>query len=263
MSILDEIFEYKVEEIAAAKRQTPLADVRHMAENTPSPVSFIAALRNAEQKPALIAEVKRASPSKGLLRPNFDHRALARTYAENGATAVSVLTDKKYFQGDLQFLRDIHAILPDLPLLRKDFIRDPYQLYEARAAGASAALLIAASLEDGLLRDLHALALELALTPLIEVHTAAELERAMGCDPVLIGVNNRNLHDFSVDLGTTIGLRPLIPNTITLIAESGIHTPADVARLRAANVDAMLVGESLVVAEDTAAKVRELVMNEN
>ncbi len=261
MSILDEIFEYKLEEIAAAKQQTPLADVRRTAENTPSPVSFVEALRGAKRKPALIAEVKRASPSRGLLRPNFDHRALARTYAENGATAVSVLTDKRYFQGDLQFLRDIHAILPTLPLLRKDFIRDPYQLYEARAAGASAALLIAASLEDDLLRDLHGLALELALTPLIEVHTAAELERAMGCDPVLIGVNNRNLHDFSVDLGTTIGLRPFIPTTITLIAESGIHTPTDVARLRAANVDAMLVGESLVVADDTAAKVRELVKN--
>ncbi len=260
MSILDEIFEHKIEEIIEAKRQRPSAALRRLAEEMPPPVNFVEALQAAKQKPALIAEVKRASPSRGLLRPDFDHRALARTYAENGATAVSVLTDKHYFQGDLQFLHDIHAILPALPLLQKEFIRDPYQLYEAKAAGASAALLIAASLEDGLLQELHALALELGLSPLVEVHTAVELEKAMRCTPVLLGVNNRNLHDFSVDLGTTIRLRPLIPAAIPVIAESGIHTPADVTRLRAANVDGMLVGESLVIAADTAAKTRELTM---
>lgn len=267
MTILDEIFAHKKLEVAAAKAAKPLAAVRSEAEAAPSPSSVIVALKDRRpstydlRPPALIAEVKKASPSRGLLCPDFDPLRLARAYAENGASAISVLTDEKYFQGHLAYLRQIHAALPHTPLLRKDFILDPYQVYEARAAGASAVLLIAAYLDAAQMADLHALILALEMAPLVEVHDADELATAMQLpDLKLLGVNNRNLHDFSVKLETCLSLRPLVPSEICFVAESAIHTRQDVVRLAEAGVDAMLIGEALVVAQDRAAKIRELLV---
>lgn len=210
--------------------------------------------------PALIAEVKRASPSRGLLRADFDPLSLARVYQQNGAAAISVLTDERYFQGSLEYLRQISLLEPRLPLLRKDFIFDAYQVYEARAAGADAILLIAAALPADLLQQLHELACELRMAPLVEVHTQEELQVAMDCGPRLIGINNRDLRDFRVDLETTLRLRPQVPAGVCLVAESGIHTNEEVARLAAAQVDAILVGEALVVAGDVGAAVRRLAL---
>ncbi|MBE2198075.1 MAG: indole-3-glycerol phosphate synthase TrpC [Anaerolinea sp.] len=259
MSILDEIFAHKRIEVAARRQRIPLAEMRRLAETAAPPQNFLVALHQSQAQPALIAEVKKASPSKGLLAPHFNHLALAQSYRDNGAAAISILTDERYFQGHLDYLRDIAALEKRPPLLRKDFLADPYQLYEARAAGADAILLIAASLDAPQLRDLHALAGELGMTPLVEVHNEAELEVALTCDPVLLGVNNRDLHTFTVSLETTRRLRPFIPPAITVVAESGIHTPADVAALRGMGVHAMLIGEALVTAADTGAKVRELI----
>jgi indole-3-glycerol phosphate synthase len=262
MTILDTIFSHKKLEVAAAQQARPLSVVRAEAEAMPAATDFVRQLRitNHESRPALIAEIKKASPSKGLLCPDFDPLRLARLYAENGAAALSVLTDEKFFQGHLDYLRQIHAALPQMPLLRKDFILDPYQVYEARAAGASAVLLIAAYLEAQLLADLHALILELGMSPLVEIHDVAELRIANGLSGVrLIGVNNRDLKDFSVRLETCLELRGSVAPEVCFVAESGIHTRADVARLRAAGVDAMLIGEALVTAGDVGAKVKELV----
>ncbi len=263
MTILDEIFAHKKLEVAAAKAARPLTVVRAESEASPIPADFIAALRKTEHAPrttpALIAEVKKASPSRGLLCPDFDPLLLARTYAENGAAAISVLTDEKYFQGHLDYLRQIHAALPNTPLLRKEFVLDPYQIYEARAAGASAVLLIAAYLDPALLADLHALILELGMAALVEVHDADELHAALQLANLqLLGVNNRNLHDFSIKLETCLTLRPLVPPEICFVAESAIHTHQDVTRLAEAGVDAMLIGEALVVAEDRVGKIRQL-----
>ncbi|MCA9935960.1 MAG: indole-3-glycerol phosphate synthase TrpC [Ardenticatenaceae bacterium] len=258
MSILDEIFAHKRSEVAARQRLVPLVEMRRLAETAVPPQNFIAALRHSPAKPALIAEVKKASPSKGLLAPNFDPLALAQTYGDNGAAAISVLTDENYFQGSLTYLRQIAALPQRPPLLRKDFLYDPYQVYEARAAGADAVLLIVAHLEPAHLRDLQQLAAELGMAALVEVHTQAELDTALVCDPLLVGINNRDLHTFTVSLQTTRRLRPSIPPHITTVAESGIHSAADAAALRGMGVHAMLVGESLVTAADTGAKVREL-----
>jgi indole-3-glycerol phosphate synthase len=288
MSILDEIFAYKREEVAERQRLQPLAAVRAAAENAAPARDFIGALRAAPRKPALIAEVKRASPSRGLLVADFDPVRLATLYAENGAAAISVLTDERYFRGSLDDLRRV-ALLeprplleeprplleeprpllekprplleePRPPLLRKDFLYDPYQIYEARAAGADAVLLIAAHLPLEQMRDLHALALALGMAPLVEVHSPADLEAALQCNPVLVGVNNRDLHDFTVRLETTLSLRPLIPSGVCVVAESGLHSPADVTRMGAEGVDAVLIGEALVTATDIAAKVRSFVL---
>lgn len=260
MNILDEIFAHKREEVAARKRDFPLEILRQQAEAAAPALDFAAALRakNQGDHPALIAEVKHASPSRGLLIHDFDPLRLAKCYAENGAAAISVLTDERYFQGCLDFLRQIAALPGRPPLLRKDFLCDPYQVYEARAAGADAVLLIVASLEAKLLRDLHALTAELGMTALVEVHSRAELETALTCQPRLVGVNNRDLRDFTVSLETTFALRPLTPDSVCLVAESGIHTAEDTARLGAAGVNAVLVGEALVTAPDVAEKVREL-----
>lgn len=258
MSILDEIFAHKRAEVATRQRLVPLAEMRRLAEEASAPQAFSTALRQSPFRPALIAEAKKASPSKGLLAANFDPLALARTYRENGAAAMSVLTDEWYFQGHLDFLRQIAALPERLPLLRKDFLYDPYQIYEARAAGADAILLIAASLDAAQLRDLHQLAQELGMAVLVEVHTQAEVELALACNPLLVGINNRDLHTFTVSLEVTQRLRPLLPPHICVVAESGIHTPADVTALREMGVDAMLVGESLVQAADVGAKMRAL-----
>lgn len=261
MTILEEIFAYKRQEIERRKREKPLPVVCAEAEKARPTRDFIQALRRAPARPALIAEIKKASPSKGLLCRNFDPLALARVYTENGAAAISVLTDEKYFQGHLDFLRQIAAASPRLPLLRKDFLCDEYQVYEARAAGADAILLIVAGLERKTLLRLHALAQKLGMTPLVEVHTLEELHLALECDPVLIGINNRDLRDFSVSLETTFRLRPHIPDHICVVAESGIHSAKDARALTEAGVDAILVGEALVTADNVAAKARELAGN--
>jgi indole-3-glycerol phosphate synthase/phosphoribosylanthranilate isomerase len=258
MTILDDILTYKRSELAERKRAWPLADVQAEAARAAPPRDFVAALRESQSRPALIAEIKRASPSRGLLVLDFDPVRLARAYCDGGAAAISVLTDERFFQGHLDHLRVIREKV-DLPILRKDFIFDPYQVYEARAVGADAILLIVAMLSDGELHTLHRLAHELGMAALVEVHDEPELRRALALQPRLIGVNNRDLHTFQVDIETTARLRSFVPPDVTLVAESGIHTPADVARLARIGADTMLVGESLVVAEDTGAKVRELV----
>ncbi len=258
MTLLEAIFAHKRQEIERRKQEKPLPALRVEAEKAAPTRDFVQALRSAPGKPALIAEIKKASPSKGLLCPNFDPLALARTYAENGAAAISVLTDEKYFQGHLDFLRQIAPASPRLPLLRKDFLCDEYQVYEARAAGADAILLIVAGLERQMLLSLHALARALGMTPLVEVHTLEELHLALECEPTLIGINNRDLHTFSVSLETTFRLRPHIPDAVCVVAESGIHSADEARALAEASIDAILVGEALVTANDVAAKVREL-----
>ncbi len=276
--ILEKILAHKRTEIAALDASS----LRRAAEQSPAPRDFLAALlplplgeelggrkrrRNShllEGERAgvrLIAELKRASPSKGMLAPRLDLFQVADIYAQNGASAISVLTDEKFFMGKLETLYELRFTHhSSLPLLRKDFIINEIQLYETRANGADAVLLITAALaDDALFADLHALALELGLTPLVEVHNENEVERALKLKDVrLIGVNNRNLTTFDVSLETTERLRPMIPDEIAVVAESGIFTARDVERLVNANVDAILVGEALVTSDDIAAKVREL-----
>jgi indole-3-glycerol phosphate synthase len=280
MSVLDDIMAHKRDEIAQQQARRSLAGVRAAAEAAPAPLDFVAALRETKGRastqapppahsptlphPALIAEIKRRSPSRGLLASDFDPLRLARIYRENGAACISVLTDAKYFGGSLEDLAGVKGQESAIPLLRKDFICDPYQIYQARAAGADTVLLIVAALLPELLRDLHALARGLGMAALVEVHTAEELETAMTCDPTLVGINNRDLHTFAVSLATTERLCRGLPARVCVVAESGIHNAADVATVAAiprpdtTGVDAILVGEALVTASDVGAKVREL-----
>lgn len=254
--ILDTIVAHKRRELEHLKGRQPLATVRAAAEDAPPPADFATAL--AAPGVQLIAEIKRASPSKGVFQADLDPVAQAQIYVENGASAISVLTDEHFFRGSLEDLRAVKRAYPTVPALRKDFLIDPYQVYEARAAGADAVLLIVAILDDNQLRDLLALTCELGMDGLVEVHDEAELSRALNVAARVIGINNRDLRDFTVDLRTTERLHPLIPDGTIIIAESGIHTAADVQRLARAGVDAILVGEALVTAPDTAARVREL-----
>lgn len=263
MNILDQIFAHKRQEVSLAQRTRPLQQVRAEAEAAAPGLDFVAALREANQihkSPALIAEVKCASPSRGILVKDFDPLRLARTYQENGAAAISVLTDERYFRGHLDYLRQIANRQMGVPLLRKDFVCDPYQIYEARAAGADAVLLIVAYLEPEQLADFHSLANELGMAALVEVHSREELQTALKIQPRLVGINNRDLRDFSVRLETTLALRGDVPGEVCLVAESGIHTSEDVARLGATGVNAILVGEALVTAADVAQKVRSLAL---
>jgi indole-3-glycerol phosphate synthase len=256
--ILDKILAHKETEVAALDTRA----LRRAAESAPAPRDMLAALtRRSSGPPRLIAELQRASPSRGLLAPEMDLLQVASVYAENGASAISVLTDQEFFLGTLETLRELRFARPfALPLLRKDFIIAEAQVYESRANGADAILLIAAALADqARLACLHALALELGLAPLVEVHNAQEMERALGLNGIrLIGINNRDLATFEVSLETTEQLRPRIPASITVVSESGIASAKDVERLAAAGVDAILVGEALVTAPDIAARVREL-----
>ena len=258
MSLLEEIMAHKRQEVAESKANLPFGEVRRRADERPAAVDFVEALRTASSNPALIAEVKRASPSRGVLRADLDPVRLAKIYRDNGAAAVSVLTDQRYFQGRLDDLRAIADRFDGIPLLRKDFICDPYQVYEARGAGAAAVLLIVAALTQDTLAELYHLVDQCGMAALIEVHNEAELERALDLSPELIGINNRDLRDFSIDLRTTVRLRAMIPQETCVVAESGIHTPEDVARVYAAGADAILVGESLVRADDVGAQVRQL-----
>jgi len=258
MTILDDIFAYKRQELVERKQARSLSDVQADARRAVPARDLVTALKDSPSRPALIAEVKRASPSRGVLAPNLDPVRLAQIYQQHGAAVISVLTDEHYFQGHLDDLTAIRQVV-DLPVLRKDFIFDPYQVYEARGVGADALLLIAAMLNDEELRTLHDLTRALGMTALIEVHDETEIQRALAVDPGLIGINNRDLRIFEVDIETTARLRPFVPPRVTLVAESGIHTTADVNRMAQIGADAILVGESLVVAEDTGAQVRELV----
>lgn len=243
-SILDKIVAAKREELAEAQRAAPLAAVQRMAMEQPRPLSLSAALSGHGIR--LIAEVKKASPSRGLLSPDFDPVRLAETYVANGAAAVSCLTDPR-FQGELAHLSAIKqsGVSGSAPVLRKDFLFDPYQVYEARAAGADGILLIVAILDPALLKELLQIAQSLSMQCLVEVHDEGELETAVEADAEIIGINNRDLHTFEEDLGTTERLRPLVPPGIPLVAASGVRTPADLARMRACGVDAVLIGEGL------------------
>lgn len=255
-TILDEIVEVKKREVAEAKAARPVKELRAALADAPPVRDFAAALSQSESI-ALIAEVKKASPSKGVIRADFDPVAIARIYEQHGASCLSVLTDKPFFQGDLAYLRAIRAAV-SLPLLRKDFLIDPYQLLEARAAGADAVLLIAECLDDCQLRSLHNEAIELGMTPLVEFYEPSNLPRVVETGAALIGVNNRDLRSFQVDLEHVIRLRESIPADCLLVAESGIHSRDDALRLEAAGIDAMLVGEHLMASSDIGAAVDRL-----
>jgi indole-3-glycerol phosphate synthase len=252
-TILDRILENTVREVEMRRAGRPLAAVIAAAEAASPPRDMIAALRR--DTVALIAEIKRASPSRGVLNAALDPAAQAALYAANGAAAVSVLTDARFFQGHLGDLTAARGAV-DAPVLRKDFLVDPYQVYEGRAAGADAVLLITAALADDQLADLHALAAELGMTPLVEVHDEAELERSLRVGPRLLGVNNRDLRTFDVDLSTAARLIALVPGGVTFVAESGIKQATDVRRMGELGAHAVLVGEALVGADDVAARVR-------
>ncbi len=256
---LQRILARKAQEVVERAQRLPLSELRHRLEAAPMPRGFAAALqaRISDQPPAVIAEIKKASPSKGLLAPDFSPAAFAASYERNGATCLSVLTDTDFFQGSDADLRAARAACR-LPVLRKDFTLDDYQVYEARVIGADCILLIVAALGDTQMRELAALARDLGLDVLVEVHDEAELERALLVNTPLIGVNNRDLRTFEVRLQTTLDLLAKIPPDRTVISESGIRTPADVALLREHGVNAFLVGEAFMRAPDPGAKLAEL-----
>ena len=249
--ILEEIVAVKQQEIAAAIRRKPLAVMREDAESRVLTRDFVGAIRAkiAAGKAAVIAEVKKASPSKGVLRADFIPADIAQTYAEHGAACLSVLTDKQFFQGDVDYLKQARASC-SLPVLRKDFMVDNYQIYESRVMGADCILLIAACLDDSQMKDMEALAMSLDMAVLVEVHDELELDRALKLKTPLIGINNRNLKTFEVSLDTTIRLADKVPANRLVVTESGIATIDDVKKLRAANINAFLVGEAFMRAED-------------
>ena len=257
VSILHRILETKREEVDARRRATPLAELKARLADTPPMRGFHRALRSTPNPIALIAEIKRASPSKGVIREDFDPLRIAEQYHEAGADALSVLTDEPYFQGKPEYLTQVREQVP-LPALRKDFLIDAYQVYESRVLSADAILLIVAALPDRAhLHDLRALAESLGMDALVEVHDEWELETAVESGATLIGVNNRDLRTFEVSLETTLRLLRYLPEGITRVSESGIETADDVQRLHAAGVDALLVGETLMRAADPVAVVRQ------
>jgi len=258
--ILKKIIEHKRGEVSTALAATTVAELKaHIADLEDTPRGFERALRDAAASDwtAIIAEIKKGSPSKGIIRPDFDPQVISDIYQNNGATCLSVLTDEHFFLGHLRYLALIRETV-SLPLLRKDFIIAPYQIYEARAAGADAILLIAACLELSQLREFHATAMELQLDVLLEVHDEAEMEKALQTECTLIGVNNRNLRTFAIDLATTGRLARMMPANRMLVAESGINNRSDIERLKDDGAGAFLVGESLMRDADIAAKLHEL-----
>ena len=276
--ILNKILAVKAEEIAAAQAAKPLEAMRAEAESAPPPRDFTAAIRAklAAGKSAVIAEIKKASPSKGMLRENFNPAEIAQSYAQHGAACLSVLTDAQFFQGSPEYLKQARAAC-DLPVLRKDFMLDPYQVYEARAMGADAILIIVAAFVASsgdtsatpafanggprgipAMRELEAIAHQLGMAVLVEVHDAAELDAALQLDTPLIGINNRNLRTFETRLETTLDLLPKIPANRIVVTESGIHKPEDVGLMRSHAVNAFLVGEAFMRAEDPGAELERL-----
>jgi len=257
--ILNKIVAVKREEIAEARRRRDLASLRRDAESLGGQRDFAGALRAkvAAGRPAVIAEIKKASPSKGVLREQFVPADIAASYERGGATCLSVLTDVQFFQGHADYLQQARAACT-LPALRKDFMVDAYQVFEARAMGADCILLIAACLDDALMADLEAQALALGMAVLVEVHDGAELDRGLRLKTPLVGINNRNLRTFEVTLDTTLGLLPDVPRDRLLVTESGILGPADVKRMRDANVHAFLVGEAFMRAADPGAALASL-----
>ncbi len=263
MSILDKIVAYKKEEVAAAKAKVPLSELEQRIRQAPPLRDFFEALGQkwARVEPGLIAEVKKASPSKGLIRPDFDPIAIARAYERGGATCLSVLTDGPSFQGSAEALAAARNAV-SLPVLRKDFMVDPYQVGEARAMGADCILIIMACTPDGLASELFCAGRERDMSVLIEVHNEDELERALGLDAWLIGINNRDLNSFETHLETTEKLLPLVPPGRLVVSESGISTAADVARLMQCGAAAFLVGESLMRQADVEGATRGLLTHE-
>ena len=257
--ILDRIVAVKQQEVAAAKKRKPLALVRADAESRVLTRDFVGAIRAkaAAGQPAVIAEVKKASPSKGVLREDFIPADIAQSYAEHGAACLSVLTDVQFFQGSVDYLKQARASC-QLPVLRKDFMVDPYQIYESRAMGADAILLIAACLDDGQMQEMEAIAHGLDMAVLVEVHDQPELARALRLRTPLIGINNRNLKTFAVSLDTTLALRSQVPAERILVTESGIHTREDVLRMGAAGVHAFLVGEAFMRAPEPGEALAQL-----
>jgi len=262
--VLDQIMAWKREEIPAQMEEVPLAEVKAFARLAPDPIDFAAAL-TAQPGASLIAEVKRASPSRGLIAKDWDPELIGETYAQSGAAAISCLTDVRFFQGKLEYLTAIKERLREIgkpvPVLRKDFIYHEYQVYEARMAGADALLLIVGVLSDTELRKLYELTYQVGIQALVEVHDEQELERALAIDAHIIGVNNRDLRTFTVDIETTGRLRALIPSGKVLVGESGIRNEEDVQRMTVMGCDAILVGETFckLPQKERAAKVREFV----
>jgi len=257
--VLERIGAYKRDEIAKAKRERPLAKLRAEAERAAPPRGFVAALDAAisRGRPALIAEIKKASPSRGLIRADFDPAALARAYAAGGASCLSVLTDTPSFEGAPEHLAAARAATP-LPVLRKDFLYDHYQVAESRALGADCILIIMAAVDDKTARELFSAAIHWNMDALLEVHDERELERALAIGSRLIGINNRDLRTLGVDLGTTALLRPLIPAGVVVVSESGFERRDQVEAAARLGVDAILVGTSLMGSADPAAKLKEL-----
>jgi len=260
VDILDKILAVKREEVAAGKARRSLDELKKLCADLPAPRDFAGALkrRAGTSADAVIAEIKRASPSAGLIREDFDPAAIARCYEQGGATCLSVLTDEHFFQGHADYLLAARAAC-ELPLLRKDFIIDPWQVWETRAMGADAVLLIVAALDDLALAELSALGRELGLSVLVEVHDEHELERALAVPGDLVGINNRDLHRFITELETSLRLAPQVPAERLVISESGIHTPADLALLRAGGIGAFLIGESFMRQPDPGLALAQLI----
>jgi indole-3-glycerol phosphate synthase len=260
--ILDRILAVKREEIETARRRKPLEALRVEAASAPAARDFVGAMRGtvAAGKPAVIAEIKKASPSKGVLREDFDPAQIAQSYARHGATCLSVLTDRQFFEGRPEYLAQARAS-SGLPGLRKDFLIDPYQIYEARTLGADAVLLIVAALDRPRMQELEAIAHDLGMAVLVEIHDAGELDAALRLRTPLLGINNRNLRTFDTRLETTLSLLPAIPSDRLVITESGIASPEDVALMRARGVHAFLVGEAFMRASDPGVELACLFSN--
>lgn len=257
--ILKKILNRKFEEIAERSAKTSISELKTRLASSSPVRGFVNSIAASikQGKPAVIAEIKKASPSKGVIREDFDPVAIARSYQQGGATCLSVLTDVDFFQGSDTYLQQAREAC-DLPVIRKDFVVDPYQVFEARTIGADCILLIVAALSDAQLQELSSLAKEINLDVLVEVHDEEELHRALVLDTTLIGINNRNLRTFEVSLDTTIDLLPKIPDDRIVVTESAIHAPQDVALMRQHNVNTFLVGEAFMRAEDPGAKLAEL-----